>query len=43
MVNLPENEASRRTILANGGKLVDTVALPMEEESVELERDSIKL
>lgn len=40
---LPENEASRRTILANGGKLVDTVALPMEEESVELERYSIKL
>jgi len=38
---LPENEASRRTILANGGKYMETVYL--EEDNVNLERYSIKL
>lgn len=38
---LPENEASRRTILANGGKYVETVYL--EADGVNLERYSIKL
>ena len=38
---LPENEASRRTILANGGEYIETVYL--EADSVNLERYSIKL
>lgn len=38
---LPENEASRRTILANGGKYIETVYL--ETDKVNLERYSIKL
>ena len=38
---LVENEASRRTILANGGEYVETVHL--EEDGVDLERYVIKL
>ena len=38
---LPENEASRRTILANGGKYIETVHL--ESDKVDLERYVIKL
>ena len=38
---LPENVASRRTILANGGKYIETVYL--EADKVNLERYSIKL
>ena len=38
---LPENEASRRTILANGGEYIETVYL--EVDSVKLERYVVKL
>lgn len=38
---LPENEASRRTILANGGEYIETVHL--EEDDVDLERYLIRL
>ena len=38
---LPENEASRRTILANGGEYIETVYL--EADKVNLERYVIKL
>ena len=38
---LVENEASRRTILANGGEYVETVHL--EEDGVDLERYTIVL
>ena len=38
---LPENEASRRTILANGGEYIETVYL--EADNVNLERYVIKL
>ncbi len=38
---VPENEASRRTILSNGGELIETVY--MKEDHVNLERYSIKL
>lgn len=38
---LPENEASRRTILANGGEYIETVCL--EADKVDLERYVIKL
>ena len=38
---LPDNEASRRTILANGGEYLETVFL--EEDGVNLERYAIKL
>ena len=38
---LPENEASRRTILANGGEYIETVYL--EADNVNLERYLIKL
>ena len=38
---LPENEASRRTILANGGEYIETVYL--EVDKVELERYRILL
>lgn len=38
---LPENEASRRTILANGGEYIETVYL--ETDKVDLERYVIKL
>ncbi len=38
---VPDNEASRRTILANGGEYVETVFL--ESDGVDLERYKIKL
>ena len=38
---LPENAASRRTILANGGEYLETVYL--EADGVDLERYRIKL
>ncbi len=38
---LPENEASKKTILANGGKLTETVFL--KEDNVNLERYKIRL
>jgi len=38
---LPENEASRRTILANGGEYIETVYL--ETDKVDLERYRIIL
>ena len=38
---LPENEASRRTILANGGEFIETVFI--ESDGVYLERYKIKL
>ncbi len=38
---LPENEASKRTILANGGEFVELVFL--EEDNVNLEKYRIRL
>ena len=38
---LPENEASKKTIIANGGEFVETVFL--EEDKVYLDKYKIKL
>ncbi len=38
---VPENEASRRTIIANGGEFIEMIHL--KEDNVDLERYSIKL